>query len=197
MFNRINAANGGDKPAGRMQSQSTLKQRKPMQVINISGKEFTTIASMKEFAVKHGMNIEGLKLKADWIVAIESYMEVQGEVIAAAVDAKSIATEFVIIHSDAQGCVCVTPHQMIEVVGTFEGTPEIAAIIAKYAKRGQFRLGMARKQLDLVAASSALEAGEILEILLRAKTIRLVKESILIDRTEDGSPCLIQTIAMG
>lgn len=68
-----------------------------MQSINISGHEFTTIATLKAFAIEHGINIKGIKLKADFIGAIESYFEVQAEVVAqvmdTAVDAEASASE--------------------------------------------------------------------------------------------------------
>ena len=65
-----------------------------MQVINISGHEFTTIATLKAFAAKHGIVPAGNKsLKATWIEAIESYLKVQAEVFATAKDAEITAEE--------------------------------------------------------------------------------------------------------
>jgi hypothetical protein len=59
-----------------------------MQVINIFGHEFTTIASLKAFAAEHNIVPVGNKsLKITWVEAIETYMEVQSEVIATAVEA--------------------------------------------------------------------------------------------------------------
>lgn len=59
-----------------------------MQVTTIFGHEFTTLQSLKDFAKIHGVIPSGNKsLKATWVEAIETYMEVQSEVVAMAVDA--------------------------------------------------------------------------------------------------------------
>lgn len=70
-----------------------------MQVINISGREFTTIATLKAFAAKHGIVPAGNKsLKATWVEAIESYLKVQAEVIAAS---KDVAKDAEVAAADA------------------------------------------------------------------------------------------------
>lgn len=65
-----------------------------MQSIKIHGHEFTTIASLKAFATEHGIIPAGNKsFKQTWVDAIESYMEVQAEVVAMAIEAEESAIE--------------------------------------------------------------------------------------------------------
>ena len=65
-----------------------------MQVTTIFGHEFPNIQSLKDFAKLHNVVPSGNKtLKITWIEAIETYMEVQSEVIAMAVDADIEASE--------------------------------------------------------------------------------------------------------
>jgi hypothetical protein len=56
------------------------------------GLTFNTINEMKAFAAEHGIKVAGHKsFSQTWLDAIESYMEVQSEVIATAKDAKIAA----------------------------------------------------------------------------------------------------------
>jgi hypothetical protein len=65
-----------------------------MQVTTIFGHEFTTLQSLKDFAKIHGVIPSGNKsLKVTWVEAIETYMEVQSEVVAMAVDAEIEASQ--------------------------------------------------------------------------------------------------------
>lgn len=66
-----------------------------MQVTNIAGKEFTTIASIKAFALEQGMSITGSSkwLKSQWVEKLESFMKVKAEVIAIAVDAEEVSQD--------------------------------------------------------------------------------------------------------
>lgn len=66
-----------------------------MQVTNIAGKEFTTIASMKQFALEQGIDIKGSSkwVKSEWISAVEKFMN--SEIVEAATEVKKtiVATE--------------------------------------------------------------------------------------------------------
>ena len=66
-----------------------------MQVTEIAGKEFTTIASMKQFAIEQGMDLKGSSkwLKTQWVENLESFMEVRAEIIAIAVDAEEVSQD--------------------------------------------------------------------------------------------------------
>ena len=65
-----------------------------MQVTTIFGHEFPSLQSLKDFAKLHNVIPTGNKtLKITWIEAIETYMEVQSEVIAMAVDADIEASQ--------------------------------------------------------------------------------------------------------
>lgn len=66
-----------------------------MQVTTIAGKTFTTIASLKAFAIEKGMDLKGSSkwLKAQWVENVESFMELQAEVIAIAVDAEEVSQD--------------------------------------------------------------------------------------------------------
>ena len=65
-----------------------------MQVTTIFGHEFSNLQSLKDFAKLHNVIPAGNKtLKITWIEAIETYMEVQSEVVAMAVDADIEASQ--------------------------------------------------------------------------------------------------------
>ena len=65
-----------------------------MQVTTIFGHEFPNLQSLKDFAKLHNVIPTGNKtFKITWIEAIETYMEVQSEVIAMAVDADIEASQ--------------------------------------------------------------------------------------------------------
>jgi hypothetical protein len=95
-----------------------------MQVTNISGHEFTTIATLKQFCVEHGIDTKGIKLKADWIAAVESYMEVQAEVIATAKDAEiaaGLASEQIESAAVAVGAVVIAVLTSDTAIGIYRG----------------------------------------------------------------------------
>ena len=66
-----------------------------MQVTNIAGKEFTTIASLKAFTVEQGVDIKGSSkwVKSEWISAVEKFMN--SKVVETAIEVKKtiVATE--------------------------------------------------------------------------------------------------------
>jgi hypothetical protein len=95
-----------------------------MQVTNIFGKEFTTIATLKAFCIEHGIDTKGIKLKADWIAAVESYMEVQAEVIATAKDAEiaaELASKQIETAAVAVGAVVVAALTSDTAIGIYRG----------------------------------------------------------------------------
>jgi hypothetical protein len=59
-----------------------------MQDIQIAGRKFTTIASMKQFALEHGMDTKGSSkwVKSQWVEAVESCLKAQSEVVAVAIE---------------------------------------------------------------------------------------------------------------
>jgi hypothetical protein len=102
------------------------------------------------------------------------------------------------IHTAAEGFVSVDPYQAIEILKPFEGNGLIAAMLEDRlnGKQSTVRLGMITRSLKTIGRAINLQPGEILEVLLDAKCIRLVKETIELDRTESGGSATIQTIAL-
>ena len=85
----------------------------------IFGHEFSNLQSLKDFAKLHNVIPTGNKtLKITWIEAIETYMEVQSEVVAMAVDADIEASQIV---------------TTIEVAAVAIGRPVVAALTSETA----------------------------------------------------------------
>jgi hypothetical protein len=93
------------------------------------GHTFNTINEMKAFATKHGITVIGNKTyKETWFNAIETYMEVQSEVIAAAVDAKNAAienaTQSVAVADVAETAAVIVVEKAVEILTS----PEAIAV---------------------------------------------------------------------